>query len=404
MPGVRRSTRRAAADVELLTDILRAAANASEQEQAAISRLLAWAATKQREAAADDAETAAAGRRADEPDEEHGHEARQARRDRHQRQQQQQPQRQQLQQQQQAQQQQRQRQGRERACRPGTGEVATTSPDGADAGAARDDAEDRDEPDPPQQQLQQQQPEQPQRIDYTTHAWDADAAARSGPFHRNQCGTGFAVNSARALHVARNIATICQAPGCGALVDLKSATEQARAAQRQHYEPGDGCAADWADPPCSSCCNRSRFKRRQRQFAQQVEDGDRILVEWPPAVERHVRLRHVADAERTEHLGRVRRRLDGGGNDSPAAEATTADAATTPVATTAPIASPNIEGTAVSPASDPSAANATDAADALTRAAAAAEATTATVTADATRQRARRSAERSTRGSDTAAP
>ena len=300
MPRYRRSTRRAAADIELVANILRAANGTSEQEQAAISRLLAWAARRQREAAADAPEAAAAERRASEPDEEREHEAQRARRDQQQLQQQQQQQ-----QQQQAQQQQRQPRQRERAPHPESGAAAAAGADDASEDAARDDAQDHAEQQPPQQQP----PTQPQRIEYTAHPWDADAARRSGPFHRNQCGTGFAANSARALHVARNIATICQAPGCGALVDLKSATEQARAAQRQHYEPGDGCAADWADPPCSSCCNRSRFKKRQRQFAQQVEDGDRLLVEWPSAVERHVRLQHVADAERAVHLGRVRRRL-----------------------------------------------------------------------------------------------
>ena len=306
MPGVRRSTRRAAADVELVADILRAANGTSEQKQAA-SRLLAWAAKKQQEAATDDAEAAAAEGQADEPREEREREPQQEKQDRHQHQQQQQQQQrhQQQQQQQQAQQQQRQPHQRERAHHPETGVAAAANPDDASGEAAHDDAQDHAEQQPPQQRL----PSQPQQIQYTAHAWDADAARRRGPFHRNQCGTGFAANSARALHVARNIATVCRAPGCGALVDLKSATEQARTAQRQHYEPGDGCAADWADPPCSSCCNRSRFKKRQRQFAQQVEDGDRILVEWPPAVERHARLQHVADAERAKHLERVRRKL-----------------------------------------------------------------------------------------------
>ena len=157
-------------------------------------------------------------------------------------------------------------------------------------------------------QRQQQQHQQLQQLSFKAHEWDADFARRSGGFHQNRVGTGNATNSAFALHTARHICVVCSRDGCSALVDLKTANQQAKAAGRDQHEPGDGCAASWTEPPCSSNANRSRFAKKQRHYIEQLESDERVLVNWPasrvdrsaPLVQSDLQLRAAIDAARAQ--------------------------------------------------------------------------------------------------------
>ena len=102
-------------------------------------------------------------------------------------------------------------------------------------------------------------------------------ARRAGAFHKNQVGTGNAQGSKDALSQMRSLLMVCCAPECDALVDYKVARRHAKRAGRLHFEDGDGCAG----PDCSADHRAPRFAKRQRQYADELENGKRLLVRWP---------------------------------------------------------------------------------------------------------------------------
>ena len=102
-------------------------------------------------------------------------------------------------------------------------------------------------------------------------------ARRCGPYHKNQCGTGNAAGTQRALQQMRCLSLVCSTPGCAALVDYKAARRQAKQAGRERFETGDGCAARG----CSADPRPARFARRQLAHADRLTEGERLLVRWP---------------------------------------------------------------------------------------------------------------------------
>ena len=100
---------------------------------------------------------------------------------------------------------------------------------------------------------------------------------RSGAFHKNQCGSGFAQGSADALKQMRSLTMVCCRSECDALVDYKVARRQAKQAKRSHFEPGDGCAG----PLCSEDHRPPRFAKRQCKYAAELVSNERLLVRWP---------------------------------------------------------------------------------------------------------------------------
>jgi hypothetical protein len=100
---------------------------------------------------------------------------------------------------------------------------------------------------------------------------------RSGGFHKNPCGSGFAQGSQDALKQMRSLTMVCCRPECDALVDFKVARRQALQAERARFEPGDGCAGLL----CSAKHKPARFKKQQRKYAAGLESGRRLLVRWP---------------------------------------------------------------------------------------------------------------------------
>lgn len=100
---------------------------------------------------------------------------------------------------------------------------------------------------------------------------------RAGPFFKNQCGTGNALGSLDALQQMRSLLLVCKRPGCFGLVDYKAARRQALQAGRVDFRAGDGCAG----ARCSADYRAARFRRRQRQQAELLRMGERMLVRWP---------------------------------------------------------------------------------------------------------------------------
>jgi len=84
-------------------------------------------------------------------------------------------------------------------------------------------------------------------------------SSRSGPFYRNQCGTGNAKGSDNALKRMRALSLVCCHADCSALVGYKAARRQAKQAGRVRFAPGDGCAG----PECSADFRSARFAKRQ---------------------------------------------------------------------------------------------------------------------------------------------
>jgi hypothetical protein len=108
-------------------------------------------------------------------------------------------------------------------------------------------------------------------------AWTA-ARARHRPWAL-QPGRGGAPGSKEALRLYRSLTMVCPVPDCAALVDRSRARAQARAAGRDVYVPGDGCAG-------RRCASRGQFKPRrfavrQQAMAAQLANGERRLIRWP---------------------------------------------------------------------------------------------------------------------------
>ena len=67
---------------------------------------------------------------------------------------------------------------------------------------------------------------------------------------------------------------------CGLLVDWRSAANRAARRGRDTFEPGDGCSG-----PGEACGGKNyrpgRSARAQRSMRAGLDDGNRLLVEWP---------------------------------------------------------------------------------------------------------------------------
>ena len=120
---------------------------------------------------------------------------------------------------------------------------------------------------------------------------------------------GHADSQKTALRAAHALTLVCIAPGCAALVDLQTARRLARAAGRDCFEPGDGCAG----ATCSAKSWPARHKRQQKEMAAALRGGSRALVLWPQTTAARVDLvvaprciaRCIADDElRVEAVGR----------------------------------------------------------------------------------------------------
>ena len=90
---------------------------------------------------------------------------------------------------------------------------------------------------------------------------------------------GCAEGSAAARLEIHKFTMFCSTPGCGALVDLRSAIAEATMADRTSFVAGDGCGA--------GTCSRSRdwragrFREQQRKMASQLLSGGRVLISRP---------------------------------------------------------------------------------------------------------------------------
>ena len=108
--------------------------------------------------------------------------------------------------------------------------------------------------------------------------WTA-ARARHHPGGRPR--RGHAQGTRDALRRAQGHTVVCTAPGCGALVHLQSARQQARKDGRQTFVEGDGCAS-WT---CAhSHPQPGRFRKAQRDMAAALRRDKRTLVLWPQMV------------------------------------------------------------------------------------------------------------------------
>ena len=90
---------------------------------------------------------------------------------------------------------------------------------------------------------------------------------------------GHAENTLLALRTAHTQVVLCRRAGCAALVDMQAARRRARAAGRDVFEIGDGCAG----PQCSVRPWPQRFARRQASMAKALGVGSRMLMLWPPS-------------------------------------------------------------------------------------------------------------------------
>jgi hypothetical protein len=90
---------------------------------------------------------------------------------------------------------------------------------------------------------------------------------------------GHARNTLLALRTAHTQVVLCRRAGCAALVDMQAARRRARAAGRDVFEIGDGCAG----PLCSVRPWPQRFARRQASMAKALGVGSRMLMLWPPS-------------------------------------------------------------------------------------------------------------------------
>ena len=125
---------------------------------------------------------------------------------------------------------------------------------------------------------------------------------------------GHADSQKATLRAAHAQTLVCMAPGCAALVDLQVARRLARAAGRDSFEPGDGCAG----ATCSAKSWPARHKRQQKEMAAALRGDSRVLVLWPRSTAARVDLavaprcitRRIADdVLRDEDVGRRSARL-----------------------------------------------------------------------------------------------
>ena len=86
-----------------------------------------------------------------------------------------------------------------------------------------------------------------------------------------------AVGQSAALQRMRTVSLVCCRPGCHALVDYKAARRQAKQAGRKTFASGDGCGGH----QCSIDHRPARFAKRQREHAERLERGERLLARWP---------------------------------------------------------------------------------------------------------------------------
>ena len=92
-------------------------------------------------------------------------------------------------------------------------------------------------------------------------------------------GRGGSDGSKETIRRINHLVLKCRKKGCGALVSYQKALEQAKAAGRHTFAPGDGCSSS----TCSKRHQRGVFKRRQAERAAALRAGERWLVGWPSA-------------------------------------------------------------------------------------------------------------------------
>ena len=107
--------------------------------------------------------------------------------------------------------------------------------------------------------------------------WAANRARGAHCVPTRGVGVGKAPGSEEARQRARTLTLVCCRVGCVALVNKARARQQAHAAGRSRFVPGDGCASQ----RCSRDFRPRRFARVQRAMAEALERGERALVCWP---------------------------------------------------------------------------------------------------------------------------
>lgn len=114
-----------------------------------------------------------------------------------------------------------------------------------------------------------------------THGRWADERGRHHPWG-SRAKRGLADGTLRTLDVCRGLTLVCQREGCGSLVHWMAARRRARAANRDNFEPGDGCSSR----SCSGNHRPAQHHTGQRSMAAGLEKpladkGGRLLITWP---------------------------------------------------------------------------------------------------------------------------
>ena len=107
-----------------------------------------------------------------------------------------------------------------------------------------------------------------------SHEEWAASRARHHPYD-SRARRGRAKGTLRSIGTAQALTLRCRADG--ALVHMQSARRRARAEGRDEYEAGDGCSSR----RCSRNYRPAQFLRGQASMADGLEDGERLLIEWP---------------------------------------------------------------------------------------------------------------------------
>jgi hypothetical protein len=103
-------------------------------------------------------------------------------------------------------------------------------------------------------------------------------AARRAAFHWNDVGSGNADGSADGRWQAHVWLLQCEV--CGDLVDWRAACNRAKRDGRMEFVAGDGCSGRGAG--CGGRGHRrGRHGEGQRSMRERLEEGRRMLVEWP---------------------------------------------------------------------------------------------------------------------------
>ena len=113
---------------------------------------------------------------------------------------------------------------------------------------------------------------------------------------------GRAEGTAAALAAMRALTVLCK--GCKATVHLQSASRAAAAAGRKEYAMGDGCFSR----ACAGSRHRpGRFLARQQAMAAALEQGKRLLINFPKEIgSRYVEVCSAEEVRRVLGGGRVR--------------------------------------------------------------------------------------------------